>query len=172
MRAKAVTGPVTEALAKAAASRSPIAGDQLHSLLALALAQEPLAENADLRAAAVQFEKHKGVTFLPLLNLQDQSASSSSSLPLGMAGGQLQASALAGVLEDLGYACTQSDAAFQDVLGQVQSVDEASVASMLGMMIRTHNSLDDRHGTQVTYLQGCPFRLHSTKLSRMACNCQ
>ena len=142
-------GDITEALKRAAESNTHIAGHQLHSLLVQALAQQPLAENADLRAAAVQFERHKGITFLPLLNLQDQSTLSSSPPPLSMAGGQLQASALAGVMEDLGYACTQSDAAFQDVLRQVQSVDESSIASMLGMMIRTHNSLNDRHGTQV-----------------------
>lgn len=61
----------------------------------------------------------------------------------------MKASPLAGVLEELGYGCTQNGAAFQDVLQQVNSVDEADIASMLGMMLRTRAGLNDPHGTQV-----------------------
>lgn len=66
-----------------------------------------------------------------------------------MAGGKIQASSLAGVLEDLGYSSTSSSAAFQDVVRQVDTVDEAAVASMIAMMMRTHDNLHDIHGTQV-----------------------
>ena len=53
-------------------------------------------------------------------------------------------------MEDLGYACTQTESAFRDVLHQFcSSPDEAVLANVLGMMARTHSNLDNRHGTQV-----------------------
>ena len=61
----------------------------------------------------------------------------------------MAAAGLAGAVEELGYSCTQSETAFASVLKQFRGLDEAAVASLLGMMVRTHNTLEDRHGTQV-----------------------
>ena len=120
------------------------------------LSQQPLADNAELQQAISRFEAHKNPTFLPLLKTEEQIISTELALPSSMAGGQLQASGLAGILEDLGYNSTSSSAAFQDVLRQVDDVDEAAIAAMIGMMMRTHSTLNDLHGTQVmfTYCSG------------------
>ena len=61
----------------------------------------------------------------------------------------MAAAGLAGAVEELGYSCTQSETAFASVLKQFRGLDEAAVAGLLGMMVRTHNTLEDRHGTQV-----------------------
>lgn len=123
---------------------------QLHSLLAQCLAQEPGAEDAELQAAAARFQAQPSLTFLPLLTPASEPLPLDFTPPASMAAGKVQASTLPGVLEELGYACTQSGPAFQDVLRQVSTVDEAAVAAMLSMMIRTHDNLDDPHGTQVS----------------------
>jgi len=61
------------------------------------------------------------------------------------------AAGLAGVVEELGYPCTQNEAAFANVLKQFRGLDETAVAGLLGMMVRTHSSLEDRQGTQVWF---------------------
>ena len=64
-----------------------------------------------------------------------------------MAGELKDATSLAGYLEELGYAATANEAAFRDVLQQLESVDERAVAQALGMMARTHSGLSaDPHG--------------------------
>ncbi len=87
--------------------------------------------------------------------------------PHPMAGGLVAAAGLAGVVEDLGYPCSQSEAAFASVLSKFPGVDESAVAGLLGMMVRTHSGLEDRHGTQVKK----PDTLHeiSDKL-KLLCN--
>ena len=138
---------ITEALIGVADSGASIPGPQLHSILVQSLLQEPLLENAELQAVVAKFKEHTSLTFLPLLNSQE-SASPRRHVPaLSMAGGN----SLAGIVEDLGYGCTQNGAAFQDVLSQINSVNEADIASMLGMMLRTHATLNDVHGTQVHF---------------------
>lgn len=86
---------------------------------------------------------------LAFIRAQSTVSSRGSQQPLQMAGNLVAAAGLAGVVEELGYSCTQSEAAFTDVLKQFQALDETAVASMLGMMVRTHSNLEDRHGTQV-----------------------
>ena len=113
------------------------------------MSQQSLADYAELQQAIGKFEAPKNPTFLPLLKAEEQIISTDSALPSSMAGGSLQASSLAGILEELGYSSTSSSAAFQDVLRQVDDADEAAIASMIGMMMRTHSTLNDLHGTQV-----------------------
>ena len=55
-----------------------------------------------------------------------------------MAGSLKHGTTLAGFLEELGYAATGSEAAFREVLGQFEAVDERAVAQILGMMACTH----------------------------------
>ena len=66
-----------------------------------------------------------------------------------MAAEVAQISSLAGLMEDLGYGCAQTEAVFKDVLKHFPSVNEASIAQVVGMMARTNSTLGDRSGTQV-----------------------
>ena len=62
-----------------------------------------------------------------------------------------RAPSLAGVMEELGYVCSQGKAAIGEVLAQFDGrLDEAAVAEVLAMMARTHAGLDDPHGTQAS----------------------
>lgn len=62
-----------------------------------------------------------------------------------------RAPSLAGVMEELGYVCSQGEAAIREVLAQLDTpVDEDTVAEVLAMMARTHAGLDDPHGTQAS----------------------
>lgn len=61
-----------------------------------------------------------------------------------------RASQLSGVVEDLGYGCTASEAAFKDVLKQVTTVDETAVADLFSMFARTDGKAADTHGTQTS----------------------
>ena len=61
-----------------------------------------------------------------------------------------KASQLSGVVEDLGYGCTASEAAFKDVLKQVTTVDEAAVADLFTMFARSEGKAADTHGTQTS----------------------
>ena len=142
---------VAEALTGAADSKASISSQLLHSLLAQYVIRENPFENAELREAITKFEEHKTPTFLPLLRAEEQTVPVDLALPISMAGGTTQASSLAGVLEDLGYGCTSSSAAFKDVLRQIGAIDEAAIASVLAMMMRTHSNLTDLHGTQVNF---------------------
>ena len=54
---------------------------------------------------------------------------------------------LAGVVEEMGYACTASQRTFEEALQQAGPVDERGVAELLAMMARTHASLSDPHGS-------------------------
>ena len=76
--------------------------------------------------------------------------SASSSNLLSMAEELGRESQLSGIVEEMGYSCTANEAAFKDVLKQVPSVSEASVADLFSMMARTHNSLADSHSTQTS----------------------
>ena len=83
--------------------------------------------------------------------LSHSNSALSSALPdlalINMAGELQNATSLAGYLEELGYAATASEAAFRDVLQQLESVDEHAVAQAFGMMARTHSDLHaDPHG--------------------------
>lgn len=60
----------------------------------------------------------------------------------------MKSAGLAGVIADLGYGCTQTESALEDVVKQFPSVDEPAIARVLGMMVRTHTKLDDRTVTQ------------------------
>lgn len=69
----------------------------------------------------------------------------------GQGGVTPKASSLAGVMEEAGYACTASEAAFAEVLdGCGSPVDEVAVAEVVGMVARTHSGLDDPSGTQAS----------------------
>lgn len=59
-------------------------------------------------------------------------------------------SQLSGIVEEMGYSCTANEAAFKDILKQVPSVTEASVADLFSMMARTHASLADSQSTQTS----------------------
>ena len=78
-----------------------------------------------------------------------------------MASHLVAAAGLAGAVEELGYSCTQSETAFASVLKQFRGLDEAAVAGLLGMMVRTHNTLEDRHGTQVC----CPLTFRCAQVT-------
>lgn len=54
---------------------------------------------------------------------------------------------LAGMVEEMGYACTASQRTFEEALQQAGPVDERGVAELLAMMARTHASLSDPHGS-------------------------
>lgn len=141
-------GSVLQAIQRAEdrGSEAQIPEDQLHSLLVQVLSGQASPENAELQAAVSNLAQQRGLTFLPFLNPSPPIVSTP---PHRMAGNQPPASSLAGVLEDLGYGCTQNSAAFQDVLGQVNTIDETNIASMLGMMMRTHTGHNHLHGAQV-----------------------
>lgn len=62
-----------------------------------------------------------------------------------------KAGSLGGVMEEMGYACTASEAAFAEVLETYGApVGEAAVAEVVGMVARTHSGLDDPSGTQAS----------------------
>ena len=66
---------------------------------------------------------------------------SPTALWLSMAGELKGATSLAGFLEELGYPATANEAAFRDVLQQLENVTERDVAQAFGMMARTHSGL-------------------------------
>lgn len=69
----------------------------------------------------------------------------------GAGGAAPKTSSLAGVMEELGYACTASEAAFAEVLDAYGApVDELAVAEVMGMVARTHSGLEDPSGTQAS----------------------
>ena len=143
---RASAGGVLQHL-KQAAGQIP---SSLQHCLVLAIVSSSLLHesHAELEQVLSKLALGKSVTLLPLLN----SAGSESAAvdPAVMAVEVASATGLAGIMEDLGYACTQTESAFRDVLHQYRStLDEAVLANVLGMMARTHSNLDNRHGTQV-----------------------
>ncbi len=46
------------------------------------------------------------------------------------------------IMEDIGYGCCENPATFKEILNQFPEMKEQDVAKMLGMMIRTQNTLE------------------------------
>jgi len=126
----------------------------LHRLLLLARARPDAlggeAQHARLRAAALHqlSSDSRAVTLLPLI---DPPPATRTARPADMAAELKRAPSLAGVMEELGYVCSQGEAAIDEVLAQFDGrLDEATVAEVLAMMARTHAGLDDPHGAQAS----------------------
>lgn len=114
------------------------------------------AQHARLQAAASQrlsSDAH-AFTLLPLIkrgSTSNPAASRGLDTRADMAAELQRAPILAGVMEELGYVCSQGEAAIREVLAQLDApVDVDTVAEVLAMMARTHAGLDDPHGTQAS----------------------
>ena len=59
------------------------------------------------------------------------------------------AAGIAGVVEELGYGCTASEAAFKVVLDQFEVVDETALARVLGVLMREQSAAEGQSGVQV-----------------------
>jgi hypothetical protein len=54
---------------------------------------------------------------------------------------------IANMMEDLGYACCETPASFKELLAQFPEIKETDVAQILGMLARTHSSLEGQGTT-------------------------
>lgn len=61
---------------------------------------------------------------------------------------------ISSMMEDIGYSCAETPASFRDILSQFPDLKEADVAQILGMMSRTHSSLEGNKYLYISFIDG------------------
>lgn len=64
------------------------------------------------------------------------------------------AGGIAGVVQEVGYGCTASEAVFLQILNQFEAIDETALARVVGVMIRKQSAGDGQGAVQVAITSG------------------